>query len=65
MGIDEGTILTCSEVVPAGPVVVSKNRQELAIGRSLARQINVEVLARADAAGLAKPSLKSETFGEV
>ncbi|SFG27327.1 Fe2+ transport system protein FeoA [Desulfotomaculum arcticum] len=61
MGIDAGTVLTCSEVVPAGPVVVSKNRQELAIGRAFARHINVEVLARADATRLAKPALKSET----
>jgi len=61
MGIDAGTVLTCSEVIPAGPVVVSKNRQELAIGRALARHINVEVLARADANRMVKPWLKSET----
>ena len=61
MGIDAGTVLTCSEVVPAGPVVVSKNRQELAIGRAVARHINVQVLARFDAASLVKPALKSET----
>lgn len=43
MGIDEGSLITCSEVIPAGPVVVCSNRHELAIGRSLARNIEVEL----------------------
>jgi Fe2+ transport system protein FeoA len=46
MGIDEGAVLTCAEVIPAGPVVLGKLRQEIAVGRSLARLINVELLAR-------------------
>ncbi len=41
-GISEGSVVLCREVVPAGPVVVSLNRQEIAIGRSLARIIFVE-----------------------
>ncbi len=41
-GIAEGEVVTCCEVIPAGPVVISKNRQEIAIGRGLARQIEVE-----------------------
>ncbi|MCL6638323.1 MAG: ferrous iron transport protein A [Firmicutes bacterium] len=41
-GISEGSVVTCREVVPAGPVVVAKNKQEIAIGRSLARTISVE-----------------------
>ncbi|MCG9968093.1 ferrous iron transport protein A [Pelotomaculum terephthalicicum JT] len=41
-GISEGEVVTCLEVVPAGPVVVSKNKQEIAIGRSLASAILVE-----------------------
>lgn len=41
-GISEGEVVTCLEVVPAGPVVVSKNKQEIAIGRSLASYIWVE-----------------------
>ncbi|HHW42316.1 MAG: ferrous iron transport protein A [Thermoanaerobacteraceae bacterium] len=41
-GIAEGEMVTCCEVIPAGPVVISKNRQEIAIGRRLARQIEVE-----------------------
>jgi Fe2+ transport system protein FeoA len=41
-GISEGAVVTCREVVPAGPVVVAKNKQEIAIGRGLARTISVE-----------------------
>lgn len=42
LGISEGTVITCREVVPAGPVVVARNKQEIAIGRNLARTIMVE-----------------------
>ncbi|MFZ5647249.1 MAG: FeoA family protein [Bacillota bacterium] len=41
-GIAEGTVVACQEVVPAGPIVISRNRQEIAIGRNLARLIGVE-----------------------
>lgn len=41
-GISEGTVVTCREVVPAGPIVIARNRQEIAIGRNLARLIEVE-----------------------
>ncbi len=41
-GISEGSVITCREVVPAGPVVVARNKQEIAIGRGLARTISVE-----------------------
>lgn len=41
-GISEGAVVTCREIVPAGPVVVARNKQEIAIGRSLARTISVE-----------------------
>lgn len=40
-GIAEGEIVTCREKVPAGPVVIAKNRQEIAVGRKLAQQIQV------------------------
>jgi Fe2+ transport system protein FeoA len=42
LGISEGVVITCREVVPLGPVVVSRNKQEIAIGRNLARTIIVE-----------------------
>ncbi|OPY57724.1 MAG: FeoA domain protein [Pelotomaculum sp. PtaU1.Bin035] len=41
-GISEGSVVACREVVPAGPVVIVKNKQEIAIGRSLSRSIMVE-----------------------
>jgi len=42
LGISEGAVVTCREIVPAGPVVVARNKQEIAIGRSLAKTIVVE-----------------------
>jgi len=41
-GLSEGAVVTCREVVPAGPVVVIRNKQEIAIGRKLAKTISVE-----------------------
>ncbi|MEW5954230.1 MAG: ferrous iron transport protein A [Bacillota bacterium] len=44
-GISEGAVVMCREVVPAGPVVVSRHKQEIAIGRQLARSIVVAPVA--------------------
>ncbi|MDW7674990.1 MAG: ferrous iron transport protein A [Bacillota bacterium] len=44
-GITAGATVTCEEIVPGGPVIVSRNRQEIAIGRSLASQIKIEPVA--------------------
>lgn len=44
-GIAEGEVVCCQEVLPAGPVVIRKNNQEIAIGRGLARQIEVELVS--------------------
>lgn len=41
-GIAEGEIVTCREKIPSGPVVIAKNRQEIAVGRRLAQQIQVQ-----------------------
>jgi len=41
-GIAEGEIVICREKIPAGPVVIARNRQEIAVGRGLARQIQVQ-----------------------
>ena len=43
-GIAEGSTLECEEKVPAGPIIVRKNNQEIAIGRTLAKSIQVVVL---------------------
>lgn len=41
-GIMEGAEVTCMEKLPSGPVIIQKGKQELAIGRGLARRIVVE-----------------------
>lgn len=43
-GISEGTVVTCEEVVPAGPVVLGMFKQQIAIGRELARSIAVQTI---------------------
>jgi len=41
-GITEGARAVCESVLPGGPVVVRKGMQEMALGRALARRIQVE-----------------------
>jgi Fe2+ transport system protein FeoA len=41
-GVSEGTVVICAEKLPAGPIVISKGYQELAIGRGLAKKIIVK-----------------------
>ncbi|MBM7855922.1 Fe2+ transport system protein FeoA [Desulfohalotomaculum tongense] len=43
-GITEGSVITCEEIVPAGPVVVRRSKQEIAIGRNLAKNIDVDLI---------------------
>jgi Fe2+ transport system protein FeoA len=40
-GIAEGSCIRCLERIPLGPFMVRHNRQELAIGREIARKIRV------------------------
>jgi Fe2+ transport system protein FeoA len=40
-GMGEGAAVSCVTVVPAGPVVLRSGRQEIAVGRGLARRIRV------------------------
>ncbi|MFZ5652139.1 MAG: FeoA family protein [Bacillota bacterium] len=42
-GITEGEVVSCEEVVPAGPIVIRKNKQLLALGRKLAMKIGVSL----------------------
>ncbi|HZD40868.1 MAG TPA: ferrous iron transport protein A [Terriglobales bacterium] len=42
LGIMEGELIKCVERLPGGTVVVEKNRQEIAIGSSLATSILVD-----------------------
>jgi Fe2+ transport system protein FeoA len=43
LGISEGERVTCLERLPGGTIVIRKNRQEIALGHKLARQIVVQV----------------------
>jgi Fe2+ transport system protein FeoA len=40
-GMSEGAQISCVTRIPAGPIVVSSGRQEIAIGRKLAQRITV------------------------
>lgn len=42
-GIATGEYVTCEEVIPAGPIVIRKNRQLIALGRNLAQEIKVHL----------------------
>lgn len=43
-GISEGTVVNCSELIPLGPVILRKNKQEIAVGHGLAREILIEAV---------------------
>lgn len=40
-GMSEGACLECITRIPAGPLVLKSGRQEIAIGRTLAKRITV------------------------
>lgn len=40
-GLAIGAVVTCQSVMPGGPVILRHGRQEIAIGRELARTIQV------------------------
>ncbi len=44
VGIHEGESVLCLERLPGGTIVLQKNRQQIAIGHQLARQIVVVVI---------------------
>ena len=44
-GMCEGANVECVTKIPAGPLVIKSGRQEIAVGRSLAKRINVRRLA--------------------
>jgi Fe2+ transport system protein FeoA len=41
-GIDEGTVIKLQKKIPGGPVIISKNHLEIAIGYELASLIMVQ-----------------------
>lgn len=42
LGLFEGCKVTCSEKIPAGPVILKNRFQEIAIGRNLAKTIQIK-----------------------
>ncbi len=44
-GIGEGSVVVCEEIIPAGPVILRKNRQEIAVGRGLAEEITIQAVS--------------------
>lgn len=44
LGLGVGQTATCQTVIPRGPIVLAKARQEIAIGRQLAQAIHVELV---------------------
>jgi ferrous iron transport protein A len=44
-GMAEGAFVQCVTKVPAGPLVIKCGRQEIAVGRALAKRINVRRLS--------------------
>ncbi|MDF1542023.1 MAG: FeoA family protein [Anaerosomatales bacterium] len=45
-GMSEGARISCVTKIPAGPIVVRSGRQEIAVGRGLARRITVRPVDR-------------------
>ncbi|SMB91011.1 FeoA domain-containing protein [Desulfonispora thiosulfatigenes DSM 11270] len=43
-GISIGSVVICDEIIPAGPVILRKNKQEIAVGNNLAKEILVELV---------------------
>lgn len=43
-GMAEGACVSCVTKIPAGPIVLKSGRQEIAVGRELAKRITVRKL---------------------
>lgn len=70
-GIGEGSEASCFEVIPGGPIILSSEGQEIAVGRKLARSIQVNPLVHGgeedellyDNAGCCRGPRKKHRFG--
>lgn len=62
-GIAEGAVVTCQEIVPAGPIVIARSNQEIAIGRHLARKIKVRCLSEQEGQGKCNQCSKARKVG--
>ncbi|TYB30755.1 MAG: ferrous iron transport protein A [Candidatus Mcinerneyibacterium aminivorans] len=43
-GLGEGSIAKCIEKIPRGPVILSKNYQEIALGHQISKNIKITKL---------------------
>jgi Fe2+ transport system protein FeoA len=43
LGIVEGTSLVCAEKIPGGPIIIRGRTQEIAVGRELAKEIEIKL----------------------
>lgn len=48
LGVCEGEVLHLASKIPGGPVVIRRGAVEIALGRELCRQIEVERLSESD-----------------
>ncbi len=53
-GMAEGACVQCVARIPAGPIVLKSGRQEIAVGRELAKRIRVRHAEPADGSALAE-----------
>ncbi|MGI9860236.1 ferrous iron transport protein A [Moorella naiadis] len=60
LGVAEGELVTCTNIIPGGPIIIAKNRQEIALGRGLAARINVEPVSTPAAA---KSRVRRRAYG--
>lgn len=44
-GLWEGAVIKCKGIIPKGPIIIGRNHQEIAIGRGLARKIEIEPIS--------------------
>lgn len=44
LGIYEGAKVNCSLKIPFGPIILGNRMQEIAVGRSLAKKIQIDVI---------------------
>jgi Fe2+ transport system protein FeoA len=44
LGLYEGANIKCSAKIPFGPIIIGNRLQEIAVGRELAKKIQIDVL---------------------
>jgi Fe2+ transport system protein FeoA len=49
-GMAAGATVSCVTALPAGPIVLRSGRQEIAVGRTLARRIRVRAVCEGEVA---------------